>query len=213
MTAATHTTGPASFRAMGTEVLVAGASPESLAAIVALFEERERIFSRFRADSEIRAVNATAAPVVGVSREFARALQRALDAARATGGLVDPTLGAALVAAGYDRDFAALAPRDDAVGPARRGRWPEVHVWGRVIGRPIGLELDLNGVVKGMAVDDAAALLPGRAGYPPAATSPRGARSRSRCPTAARSASSAAASRRAAPSSGAGGAAARRSTT
>ena len=43
-------------------------------------------------------------------------LSLALDAARATGGLVTPAAGGALVGAGYDRDFAVASPR------RRRGR-------------------------------------------------------------------------------------------
>ena len=44
-------------------------------------------------------------------------LALALDAARATGGLVTPAVGGAVLAAGYDRDFAAL-PQDGAAGRA-----------------------------------------------------------------------------------------------
>ena len=47
----------ASFGAMGCEVVVAGASPEELSRIRALFEERDRVFSRFREESELRRVN------------------------------------------------------------------------------------------------------------------------------------------------------------
>ena len=37
-------------------------------------------------------------------------LSLAFDAARATGGLVTPAVGGALLAAGYDRDFATARP-------------------------------------------------------------------------------------------------------
>jgi thiamine biosynthesis lipoprotein len=49
-----------------------------------------------------------AAGPVKVSPLLAEALGVALRAARATGGDVDPTIGAAMIAAGYDRDFAVL---------------------------------------------------------------------------------------------------------
>ena len=66
--------------------------------------------------------------------------------------------------------------------------------------RPAGTRLDLNGVVKAMAVDDAAALLDGPGSSRPEATSPRAASpSSSASPAAARSRSSTAAWRRAAP--------------
>ena len=46
-------------------------------------------------------------------------LALSIDAANATGGLVSPAVGGAVLAAGYDRDFAALPPDGDAVEPAR----------------------------------------------------------------------------------------------
>jgi thiamine biosynthesis lipoprotein len=48
--------------------------------------------------------------VVEVSAEFAEIVATALRIAARTNGLVDPTLGEAIEAAGYDRDFAELRP-------------------------------------------------------------------------------------------------------
>jgi len=117
------------FQAMGCEIVVAGAEP---AAVAAVFEEWEDAFSLFRAASELSRVNSSGAPVVAVSPLFARALAVALDVAADTGGLVDPTLC---------------------------GRWREIRLAGRVLSRPPGLALDLNGVVKSLAVDAAAELI------------------------------------------------------
>ena len=44
-------------------------------------------------------------------------------------------------------------------GADRSGRWREIEITGSFVRRPPGLRLDLNGVVKGRAVDDALALL------------------------------------------------------
>jgi len=151
------------FRAMGCDVVVSGADAETLAAIRGLFEEREAIFSRFRPGSELSRVNRAEGPLVPISAEFGRALRTALGAARFTDGLVTPTVGAAIEAAGYDRDFSLLAPDDGgAYGPPRSADPAQILVGDRILRRPPGLRLDLNGVVKGMAVDDALALLPGR---------------------------------------------------
>ena len=117
------------FQAMGCEIVVAGAKP---AAVAAVFEEWEDAFSLFRAASELSRVNSSGAPIVAVSPLFARALAAALDVAADTGGLVDPTLC---------------------------GRWREIRLAGRVLSRPPGLALDLNGVVKSLAVDAAAELI------------------------------------------------------
>ena len=67
----------------------------------------------------------------------------------------------ALEAAGYDRDFAELRQDDRPPGPPHPGSWRAVAIVGGVLFRPAGTKLDLNGVVKSMAVDDAVALLPG----------------------------------------------------
>src|SRR5205823_2011586 len=95
-----------SFRSMGVDVLVRGTTDDEFAAVRELFEQWDATFSRFRPDSELNRINADPSPVALLSRTFAYALREALAAAVTTNGLVDPTLGAALEAAGHDRDFA-----------------------------------------------------------------------------------------------------------
>jgi FAD:protein FMN transferase len=150
-----------SFRAMGCDVLVAGAAGSELDAIRALFDERERRFSRFLPSSELSLVNRAAGVPVVVSSEFAEALERARWAAEQTGGLVDPTLGGALEAAGYDRDFPLVRDTDQPPATAGRGAWQAVQTAGRLLRIPAGMQLDLNGVVKSMAVDAALELMAG----------------------------------------------------
>jgi FAD:protein FMN transferase len=152
---------PHRFRAMDVEVIAGGAGAAHAVAIEALFAERERVFSRFRPHSELALVNATRLPLVVVSPLFARTLRAALDVAAATDGLVDPTLGAALEAAGYDRDFARVVPDASPAGPTALGCRRAVRVVGRIVARPPRVRLDLNGVVKALAVDDALALFDG----------------------------------------------------
>ncbi|HEX6663825.1 MAG TPA: FAD:protein FMN transferase [Gaiellaceae bacterium] len=147
---------------MGCEVVLGDVSATAARAVEELFAKREQTFSRFIAGSELNRVNAAAGRPVETSREFAVMLRVALDAAAESDGLVDPTLGAALVGAGYDADLALL--RDDGThahgGPP--GRWGSVRLIGRHVFAPAGVELDLNGVVKGATVDDALALIGGR---------------------------------------------------
>lgn len=119
------------FRAMGCDVVVAGGDPATVASVL---ERWEAAFSLFRPGSELSQVNRSPAHVVAVSPLFARALEVALDMAAETEGVVDPTLC---------------------------GRWPEVVVSGSLLSRPPGLALDLNGVVKALAVDDAVTTLDG----------------------------------------------------
>jgi FAD:protein FMN transferase len=148
------------FRSMGCEVVVGGAGEDELRAIARLFDERDRLFSRFRADSELCCVNRARGEAVPVSREFSRAARAALAAARKTGGLVDPTVGAAIEALGYTRDFDELEPDPEPVRPVPAGRWRSVTATPLLLWRPPDLLLDLNCVVKSLAVDDALSLLP-----------------------------------------------------
>lgn len=152
---------PYTFRSMGCDIVVAGASMSERAAIGRLFSARDRIFSRFRADSELNRVNAAAGKPVRVSQEFAEMLGVALGAARETGGLVDPTLGAELEAAGYDDDFSSLVRDAGALSFVEPRRRQVVRLAGRFVVVPSCVRLDLNGVVKGRTVDDALTLLDG----------------------------------------------------
>ena len=146
------------FSSMGCEVVVEDATAAELARIRLLFEERDAVFSRFRENSELNRVNAAGQAFL-VSPHFAEMVEAALRAREQTGGLVDPTLGAALEAAGYDRDFEALEPSEAA---ALAGGEPgTVELYGRVLLLGRGVKLDLNGVVKAAAVDDAVRVLSG----------------------------------------------------
>jgi len=121
--------------------------------------------SRFRADSEIAAldraprVRGRTGPVK-VSPLLAEALGVALRAARVTGGDVDPTVGGAMSAAGYDRDF-ALVQRD---GPPVTLTVRSVPGWRQVelderallVSMPAGVRLDLGATAKAWAADRAA---------------------------------------------------------
>ena len=151
------------FRAMGTEVGLIGpaespAFASSAAMVRSVFEEQERRFSRFRADSELSRANAAAGAWTGVSLEFAAVVGLALAAWRDTGGRFDPTVLDAVIAAGYDRDFdELLAGARGALRPPRPcGRAGELELVGRRLRMPAGVGLDLGGVAKGWTVDVAA---------------------------------------------------------
>jgi thiamine biosynthesis lipoprotein len=121
--------------------------------------------SRFRADSELSAACRAGAPVT-VSPLLADLVEAALDAARQSGGAVDPTVGAALCGLGYDRDFAAITGRH--VAPAVRvfptPDWRAVRLRERRLTVPPGVLLDLGATAKAVAADRAAALVARRLG-------------------------------------------------
>jgi thiamine biosynthesis lipoprotein len=110
--------------------------------------------SRFRPDSELAGLTGASGPV-SVSPLLAALVGAALDVAAATGGLVDPTLGRHLRAAGYDRTFADV-PQDgpEVVRlPAAPGGWRRVRLDGASLAVPPGVELDLGASAKAWAAD------------------------------------------------------------
>jgi FAD:protein FMN transferase len=140
--------------------VVEGASSSELRAIRRLFEQRERIFSRFVADSELNRVNRAAGKEVEVSSAFSDMLAVARLAEHETGGIVTPSLGAELEAAGYDRDFDLIG--DDPRLLTTVEREPRrLQLRGRTLLTSAGVQIDLNGVVKSRTVDDAVHLLRG----------------------------------------------------
>ena len=151
--------------ALGTTARVATWPPEDLdLALAAVDTELERLdqqASRFRDDSELSRVHREPGPVHQLSRGLAEAIRVALAAARWTGGLVDPTVGGALIALGYDRDFAAIgtdpAPAIGLGEPAPAPGWRSVKLDGTALGLPAGVRLDLGATAKGLGSDRAAA--------------------------------------------------------
>ncbi|MFY0409307.1 FAD:protein FMN transferase [Solicola sp. PLA-1-18] len=125
-----------------------------------LLDDVDRAVSRFRPDSDLARVNAAAGRLVAVSPLTMRLVDVALDAARTTDGLTDPTVGAHVVAAGYDGDIAdvrnRLAPA--RVPAPRPATWEDVRVDRdlRRLGVPAGVRLDLGATAKAWTADEAA---------------------------------------------------------
>ena len=127
-------------------------------------EAIDRACSRFRCDSELSLVNRARGRPTPASELFLEAMRVALDAARATDGIVDPTIGAALRAIGYDRDFEAVRRVGQEGRPVRAMRvagWRAVRVdrRARTVQVPSGVELDLGATAKALAADRAARLV------------------------------------------------------
>jgi thiamine biosynthesis lipoprotein len=142
----------------GAEALVARAR--------AMLADLERAWSRFLPDSDISRLNDAGGRPVVVSPATVALLRRAVLAWHLTDGHFDPTVEPALVAAGYDRDFAALSDvRDRPAGPAPGElRAPgcagiEVDAAGRRVRLPAGVRVDAGGTGKGLAADLVCAFL------------------------------------------------------
>jgi FAD:protein FMN transferase len=113
--------------------------------------------SRFRPDSEIALLPDDGRPTP-VSPLLAELVEVALLAAARTDGDVDPTLGAALVVAGYDRDIALVGtgPAIPFLAPPEPA-WRLVRLDGRMLTAPAGVRLDLGATAKAWTADRAAA--------------------------------------------------------
>ncbi len=165
----------ARWEAFATSVVLRVSDPLCLArargVVAAELDAIDRACSRFRADSDLTRVNAHAGGrAVRVASLLIEALQIALRAAELTEGAVDPTVGAALVLAGYDRDWRLLEPiaTDVATDPLRprvatvqaricRG-WETVELDAATasVRIPRGIALDLGASAKAWAADRAA---------------------------------------------------------
>ena len=152
---------------MGTTVSVVSASSADRGAFVeairsteSTFRAYEERFSRFLETSELSRVNSGAGSWTSVSDELSEMLGAALDGARRSDGLFDPTVLPALVAAGYDRDFNEVLSEARSVlqivDPC--GRWRDVEREGTMVRLPPGVALDFGGIAKGWTVDVAATL-------------------------------------------------------
>jgi len=140
--------------------------PELLGQVPVWFEEWEQCLSRFRPNSELNRLNASAGWPTPVSETLWDVFQAALEAERASSGLVTPTVLQALVAAGYDRSFDVLPQERES---AQGSGWPSAGSlaevsWDQItrsICLPSDVLLDFGGVAKGWAAHQAAKRLAG----------------------------------------------------
>ena len=117
--------------------------------------------SRFRADSQLSWLHRAGGGLFLLGDGLAEAVGVALAAARWTGGLTDPTVGGALIALGYDRDFAAIDPDggNTPASPVPAQGWQRVELDGRLLRLPPGIRLDLGATAKGVGCDRHAAVM------------------------------------------------------
>ena len=151
------------FEAFGGLAVVAVTDAQALeparAAVEGVVAQFDLACSRFRDDSELAAVNRGAGRWVNVSPLFIEATTAALRAAQLTEGDVDPTVGQALIALGYDRDFAEVV---DHPAPARSiasvPGWQTLQAdqAAGAVRVASGVSLDLGATAKALAADRAA---------------------------------------------------------
>lgn len=143
------------FPAMGTQahVIVFGGSPLLGQELRNRVEELDQRWSRFRADSELSQLNDHAGTPFEVSPETLLLIGRGIDGWHLSGGAFDPTILGALVRAGYDRSYEALAD-----GSPRPTSLLELGCEGIRLGEstvlvPPNTGFDSGGIGKGVAAD------------------------------------------------------------
>lgn len=157
--------GSLSLQALGTTATLCVSEERALERARILLErelmEIDEACSRFRPDSELARLNAAAGRPLAVSPRLWEAIEVALQAAAASEGLVDPTVGRTLRLAGYDQTFEVVRRRD---GHAFHARYAPVPGWRQIqldteqhtVRLPAGCELDLGATAKALAADRAA---------------------------------------------------------
>jgi thiamine biosynthesis lipoprotein len=154
-----------SFRAIGTTATVvvqnADVAEEAGRMLAADLEEIDLACSRFRPDSELEHVHRHAGATVEVSALLFEALRVAVGAAERTGGAVDPTIGNAIAALGYDADLDEVLARPAGPPPVLGSVVGYAHVQlnpaDRTVRIPRGVRLDLGSTAKALAADRSAA--------------------------------------------------------
>ena len=136
---------------------------DALTKVELLFRKIEKTLSRFQVDSELTQLNNSAGQPFAATELLMAAVTAALEAANMTGGIFDPTVLPALLAAGYDRSFEKIGQDSRICHPESPSQsdWKKIIIdaANRTILLPAGCRLDLGGIGKGWAVDQAYQIL------------------------------------------------------
>jgi len=161
--------GVRSMSAIGTTATVAVDDLEVADAALALLADDltalDRACSRFRPDSELRLLERCGGRPTRVSPLLFDAVETACTVAARTAGIVDPTIGSALVELGYDRDFPSLGAGSHLpeVSPTPAPGWWRIGLdpASRTMTVPDGVHVDLGSIGKAFAADRAATRIAG----------------------------------------------------
>jgi len=153
------------FHAMGSRMLAlldstSSEAEEALRRVPAWFEEWEQTLSRFRPGNELDRLNRSNGLPLAVSKTLWEVFQAARTAEQFTGGLVTPTVLDALVGVGYDRSFEGIPCMQTGHSYASPvlSDLSGIVVWDvptRSLVLPDSVHLDLGGIAKGWAADQA----------------------------------------------------------
>lgn len=154
-----------SFRTIGTNATVVVLDPSCADRAESLLRKDiaaiDLACSRFRPDSEIEYVYAHSGRAIEISSLLFEALEVAVAVAEKTHGAVDPTVGNAMTALGYDRDIDQIKdpprPSPEALGPVVGYGHIHLDARTRTVRIPRGVRLDLGSSAKALIADRSAA--------------------------------------------------------
>ncbi len=157
------------FRSMNTDVNAwlwhtdAARAHAALLDVEHFFSEAHTRFTRFETTSELSALNAANGQPFRASPQMFEVVELTMKFSALTGGLFNPAIIGALEAAGYDRTFddvktGSASPKSTTsqIGDVSAIKLDQAQ---RTITLPMGMRIDLGGIVKGWTVQQAAQLL------------------------------------------------------
>ncbi len=153
------------FKALGTDVVITAALPETQQNILLeaekLVRDFEQRFSRFIPGNELDRFNHSGSRRLNLSPELIALLQLAQHYYFLTDGIFDPTIITSLTALGYNQDFAALSLKPpvaidlEKLTADFRARPPmsDLKIQGTEVSCPENFAVDLGGIGKGYLVN------------------------------------------------------------
>ena len=154
------------FRAMNTDVnawlwsVDSNMARRALQRVEDFFRGAHARFTRFEPDSELSALNASAGQPFAASPQLFEVVELAQKFSALTDGLFNPTIIGALEATGYDRTFDSLqdtqVERPMIASRVSAASAIALDSRQRTIRLPAGVRIDLGGIAKGWAVQQAA---------------------------------------------------------
>ena len=151
-----------SFDAMGSRVHLVATSPTAdLAEGERYIRHLEVLWTRFAGNSDLSRLNALRTTTVAA--ETMTLIDHMIEAWRGTAGRFDPTMGAAMRAIGYDRDFGSGLDSDGRLRrlPGAGCENIQIDRLTSTVTLPDGVHLDAGGIGKGLAADLLASRLAG----------------------------------------------------
>jgi len=155
------------FKALGTGILIliVGKNPEEIEKakrvskiIQSLYEEKEKIFSRFDEESELSFLNKQIEKFQAASEDMLAITRKSLEYNAESGGLFDPRIIEILENIGYgknfpENDFKTIAIKDEKFLPLSE----DLEIKGRSI--RFNRRMDFSGIAKGYITDKATEVL------------------------------------------------------